>query len=271
MVKELVCQGKSSAVNVVVVDVAAELERTGPFLAHDSSTHGRRQMQQKILKAGMNRLESIQPGLHDPHKEKDAIAQDDLIFQDTYQNESNIPKSGGATNLTHILLYDMEKPQQPVTIPLLFECWEVRRHLQAEGLAFYPELWARYSNRQPLTPNGYLWEHLLNEQSIQNLHVQYVNRPPNPGSPWRDYAIALRSVELPVPREDPVPIDLPFIGESCCGPDGCKDLWTHLEAIWRDQRVLEAKKINGTDVRLEKFDDNLLNARKNQLVVKVAM
>ncbi|KIM30270.1 hypothetical protein M408DRAFT_328314 [Serendipita vermifera MAFF 305830] len=65
--------------------------------------------------------------------------------------------------------------------------------------------------------------------------------------------------------------DLPFIGESCCGSNGCRDLWTHLEAIWHDQRVLEAKKIDGVDVRLEKFDDTLLNARKNQLVVKVAM
>lgn len=68
-------------VNVVVFDVASDFKNIGPFLPHDPSTYGRRQMQQKVLTDGMNRLDSIQPGLHDPVKEKDAIIQDDLVFQ----------------------------------------------------------------------------------------------------------------------------------------------------------------------------------------------
>ncbi|KIM30292.1 hypothetical protein M408DRAFT_7785 [Serendipita vermifera MAFF 305830] len=274
--------------------MAAEFKKTGPFLPHDMTTHAKRQIHQGILRNGMFRLDLIQPGLRDPKKEEAAIAEDDLIFRTKYEAVLIMPNlGGGADPLDPIVLCDMENPQQSVTLPSISECGDAKRYLQLQGLAFYPELWVRHSDRQKFTPKGYLWEHIPNSQSIKGMHVEYINRPRSAGSPCRDYVVVLRFVEKPVNSENAVPLgsytivhvfyirltflswssllpDLPPNGEPCCGVNDCKLLLKHLQAVWPTHQVVAAQMVDGPDgVLLKRFDDTLLDPRTNKLIVKV--
>lgn len=235
-----------------------------------------------------------QPGLRDPKKEEAAIAEDDLIFRTKYEAVLIMPNlGGGADPLDPIVLCDMENPQQSVTLPSISECGDAKRYLQLQGLAFYPELWVRHSDRQKFTPKGYLWEHIPNSQSIKGMHVEYINRPRSAGSPCRDYVVVLRFVEKPVNSENAVPLgsytivhvfyirltflswssllpDLPPNGEPCCGVNDCKLLLKHLQAVWPTHQVVAAQMVDGPDgVLLKRFDDTLLDPRTNKLIVKV--
>jgi len=77
----------------------------------------------------------------------------------------------------------------------------VRRYLQSKRLADRPELWARYHDKQRLTPSGLWWEWLPLNGDIQGKYLEFVNRAD--GAAVGDYIVVLKFVknqeELPQP------------------------------------------------------------------------
>ncbi|KIM20752.1 hypothetical protein M408DRAFT_333826 [Serendipita vermifera MAFF 305830] len=167
-VHELIKQGRENEVRAVVSDTVSQFKELGPVLLDDRTTHAVRQTQRNILGRSMVRLNLIQTGMHDIAKELSAVAEDESTFLKLLNSRSNTSNQNGSSNLSNrMVVYDMEDPQKSVNLPLTFECGDVRRYLQTHGKAFYPELWARRSNKQKITPSGCLWEHLSNKQSIR--------------------------------------------------------------------------------------------------------
>ncbi|KAG8753785.1 hypothetical protein FRC14_005742 [Serendipita sp. 396] len=204
-------------------------------------------------------------------KEKKAIL-DDRRRYDRVRQSTPRPSSNLNTELKMIFIRDPREPEKEPYIlkqdRLMITYKDLIWRLRVDKIAQFLHLWARSVNpgiRGYAACPGLQWIHVVGNYPIEGREFGVVDLDKVSDS----YIVAL--VDKNGNEDIPRPIDVPLFGKKTCCEPACNSLMTHLQSIWKDSTIMNARMLpDDRCVRQTPFDSENFPPLRNDLYLEVS-